>query len=158
MDRKFIKYGKAEVFRNRDLLADFLKEYQKHFGSKLNPSCSSCRGEYWNNYINLNIETMECKYRLKAKYNGVTMMDKVPILNGEMTDEKAKELLLWHPAHELLFDVLPDEVEIMETVDNVSEIVVKQIPKKNKDLKLSELREKYPDIKANSKQNFLNKI
>ncbi len=161
MNEKYKEHGKAEVFRNRNLLASFLKEYNNHFGVKLNPSCSSCRTEYWNNYISLNTETMvkvECKYRLKAKYNGITMTDLVPILNGEMTDEKAKELLLWHPAHELLFDILPDEVEIGKIVDNVAEIVVIQIPKKNEDLKLSELREKYPDIKANSIKKFLKKI
>ena len=135
MDKRFLEYGKAEVFKNRSLLNQFLKEYKQYFGKKPEPSCSKCRTEYWNNYINLINDTMatkKCKYRLKAKYNGVSMADKVQIFNSEMTDEKAKELLLWHPAHELLFDILPDEIEVIETVDNIAEIVVKKIPKKKK--------------------------
>lgn len=137
MHEKYKQFGKSEVFRNRTLLTEFLIEYKLFFkpNESLNPSCSSCRTKIWNNYlININKKPMEkkdikCKYRLKKKYNGI-IFESNPVRNGEMTDEKAKELLLWHPAHELLFDVLPEEVEVIEVVDNVSEIVVKKIPKK----------------------------
>lgn len=154
MNEKYRRFGKAEVFRNKSLLNQFLKEYSGYFGKgKLNPNCTSCRSEIWNKYIaNLNKKTMEknkCKYRLKAKYNGITMEDKVPIFNGEMTDEKAKELLLWHPAHELLFDILPEEVKVLEIVDNISETIVKKIPKKKlkKPIKRKPIKRVTPKIK-----------
>ncbi len=154
MDKRFREYGKAEVFKNRSLFNQFLKEYNKHFGGKPEPSCSKCRTEYWNNYINLISNTMgakKCKWELKLKYNGITMSDKVPILNSEMTDEKALELYYWHPAHELLFEVMPKRIP--KEPKKEEEIIIP-----NEELTIYELRKKYPKIRANSKSKFLEKI
>ena len=154
MNKRFREYGKAEVFKNKSLLNQFLKEYKQYFGEKPEPSCSKCRTEYWNNYINLISNTMgakKCKWELKLKYNGITMSDKVPILNSEMTDEKALELYYWHPAHELLFEVMPKRIPAEPEVD-----VIPITP--DKELTIYELRKKYPKIKANSKTEFLKKL
>ena len=139
MDEKYLKFGRNKVFRNRDLLAEFLKEYRLFFNpiEAINPTCASCRSKIWTNYIqNINKKPMKkqkinCKYRLKAKYNGI-IYNSEPVRNGEMTDELAIEVLKWHPAHELLFDILPEEVEVIKIVDNVAEVVVKKTPPKKK--------------------------
>lgn len=111
----YLKHGKATVFRDTSkggLLSQFLNDYRKQFGTgKLNPSCSSCRDTYWNNYENLfkMKETVQCDYVLKTKYNGIQLgVNGQPVRNGEMTNKIAKELLDKHPRGALLFDVIPE--------------------------------------------------
>lgn len=114
MSDEFLKYGKTTTFRDTSkggLFGQFLKSYSIEFGNKtLNPSCSSCRTEYWNNYLNLFKMKTEnkSKYTLKAKYNGIQLgVNGQPIRNGEMTDKQAFELLKKHPRGAELFDVIP---------------------------------------------------
>tara|TARA_R110000787_G_scaffold196468_2_gene307847 strand:- start:985 stop:1374 length:390 start_codon:yes stop_codon:yes gene_type:complete len=118
MSDEFLKYGKATTFRDLSkggLFAKFLKSYGNEFGTKkLNPSCSSCRTEYWNNYLNLFKMKTEnkSKYTLKSKYNGIQLgVNGQPIRNGEMTDKQAFELLKKHPRGAELFDVIPVKAE-----------------------------------------------
>lgn len=115
MNEKYLKYDMATVFRDTTkggLLLNFLRDYKKHFNTgKLNPSCSSCRLEYWRNYINLfkNKEMEKSKYILKLKYNGINLgATGQPIRNGEMTDKQAEELIKNHPKGKDLFDFIPE--------------------------------------------------
>tara|TARA_R110000851_G_scaffold73647_2_gene162431 strand:- start:200 stop:625 length:426 start_codon:yes stop_codon:yes gene_type:complete len=126
MVEKYRELGKAVVFRDisrNGLLTNFLKDYKLEFGGgKLNPSCSSCRNEYWTNYLNLfeMKEIIECDYVLHQKYSGGVKIgfNGRPIRNGEMTNEVAAELLRTHPRGELLFSKLPEskEIEVKEEV------------------------------------------
>ena len=115
MNSKYKEKGYQAVFRDSSkngLLFEFLTEYKATFGGgKLNPNCSSCRAEYWDNYLNLFTMATEKKssYLLKAKYNGINLTPQGrPLRNGEMTDEQAKELLEKHPAGASLFDFIPE--------------------------------------------------
>ena len=130
---KYKELGKAVVFRDKSrngLLSNFLKDYKLEFGGgKLNPACSSCRNEYWNNYLNLfeMKQTVHCDYELHQKYSGGVKIgfNGRPIRNGEMTNEVAEELLKTHPRGKLLFSKMPEPKEIKEveiTNDVVEEV------------------------------------
>tara|TARA_R110000803_G_scaffold149081_7_gene214552 strand:- start:2364 stop:2795 length:432 start_codon:yes stop_codon:yes gene_type:complete len=121
MSDEFLKYGKETIFRDLSrggLFAKFLKSYSEEFGNKkLNPACSSCRTEYWNNYLNLFKMKTEnkSKYTLKAKYNGIQLgINGQPIRNGEMTDKQAFELLKKHPRGADLFEEAPVKVKAVK--------------------------------------------
>ena len=103
-------------------------------------------------------ETIKCDYVLHAKYNGIQLgRNGQPIRNGEMTNKIAKELLEKHPRGAALFSKMP---EIKEETPEPKKVEVENVEAEVKlsDLKLSELREIYPDIKANSKSKFLKEI
>lgn len=113
----------AVIFRDKKrdgLLFQFLTQYKSEFGGVLNPSCSSCRLDYWTKYQNLfNMKAeVVSLYRLKAKYNGMQLgANGQPIRNGEMTDAIAEELLSKHPAGALLFDVMPEpKAEVVKEI------------------------------------------
>lgn len=143
--RDWTLYEKRVIFRDTKkggLLSQFLKEYVQKFGGSPKPGCGKCLDKYYNNYLNSLKMSKEqnCDYRLKLKYNGIQMgANGQPIRNCEMTNKIAEELRQWHPLGDGLFDILPG-------------------PKEDKDLKLAELRDKYPDITANSKAKFLEKL
>ena len=111
MNIKYIKLGYTHVFRNKAVLSSFLIEYKKYFHTgNLNPSCSSCRSDYWSKYTKLfeMKKTVKCDYELHSKYNGINLgVNGRPIRNGEMTNEIAKELLDKHPRGSLLFSKIP---------------------------------------------------
>ena len=114
MSEEFLNHSYKTVFSDTSkggLLFRFLTEYRNHFKTgKLNPACSTCRVEYWTNYINLfKIKKMEkSKYILKSKYNGINLgATGQPLRNGEFTDEQAKELLEKHPRGKELFEFIP---------------------------------------------------
>lgn len=116
MNDEFLKKGFKAVFSDTSkdgLLFNFLIAYKKKFKTNsLNPSCSSCRMEYWTNYINLfkNIKMEKSKYILKKKYNGINLgATGQPLRNGEFTDVQAKELLKKHPKGADLFQFIPEE-------------------------------------------------
>lgn len=141
MTDKYIKYGKAAIFRDKSrdgLLIQFLKEYKVKFGGGvLNVDCSRCRAEYWNNYINSfkMKEPVKCDYELHKKYNGIQLgTNGQPIRNGEMTNEIAKELLDKHPHGAKLFSVIPvvEEIEVKEEVVVEKPKKRKRTPKKDK--------------------------
>lgn len=142
------KYNQGAIFRDKSrggLLEKFLKDYKEHFGGSINPSCPKCLEKYYTNYINKYIMSkseVKCDYVLKQKYNGIQLgFGGRPVRNGEMTNEVAKDLIENHPHGEMLFDVFPRTKE-----------------KTNDEMKLSELREKYPSITANTRGKFLKKI
>jgi len=151
------EYGKSRTFGDKSkggLFSSFLKEYRDHFGVSVTPGCNKCLTKYWSDYENLFImkEEVKCAFRLKAKYNGIQIgANGQPIRNGEMTDEIALELMNWHPLHEDLFDIVPDIEEIAD-VDEQDNI------KPSEELTLKELRDRYPEIKSNSKEGFLKKL
>lgn len=137
---KYKKLGKAAVFRDTSrngLLTNFLKDYKLEFGGgKLNPSCSSCRNDYWNNYLNLFKMKQEvvCDYELHQKYSGGIQLgvNGRPIRNGEMTNEIAEELLKTHPRGALLFSKMPEVKEIEVVAEEVEEPVKKVRKRKAK--------------------------
>lgn len=138
MTEEFLKHGKESTFRDRSrggLFTKFLIQYNKEFGvSKLNPSCPSCRRDYWNKYLKLfeMKKKVQCSYTLHEKYNGISLnFGGRPIRNGEMTNEQAKELLNKHPHGAKLFSVIPELIEIKEVVNKeVKEVVKKKKTKK----------------------------
>ena len=147
-----MEYGRSKTFSDKSkggLFSLFLKEYRNHFKISVTPGCGKCLSKYWRDYTNLFTEMkteVECKFRLKAKYNGIQIgANGQPIRNGEMTDETALKLLDWHPLHEELFDTCPTEQELNDMGSD-------------ENLSLADLRDRYPDIKSNSKDGFLRKL
>ena len=148
----YLTHGKRKTYGDKSkggLFSCFLKEYREEFKRSVTPGCSKCLSQYWRDYTNLFIkmkEAVECKFRLKAKYNGIQIgANGQPIRNGEMTDATALKLLEWHPLHEDLFDICPTEQELNEMGSD-------------ENLSLADLRLRYPDIKSNSKDGFLKKL
>lgn len=143
--RDWLKYDKGAIFRDKSkngLLFQFLQEYKEEFGGSVNAGCHKCLERYYNNYVNSTIMStaVKCDWTLHLKYNGMQIgANGQPIRNGEMTNKIAKELHDWHPNGDSLFSKMPAE-------------------KTDDDLTLAELRAKYPDITANSKAKFLEKI
>jgi len=147
-----MEYGKSKTFGDKSkggLFSLFLKEYKEHFKRSVTPGCGKCLTRYWNDYTNLftmSKPEVKCDFRLKAKYNGIQIgANGQPIRNGEMTNETAVQLLEWHPMHEDLFDICPNEKELLEMGSD-------------ENLSLADLRIKYPEIKSNSKDGFLKKL
>ena len=152
------EYGKSRTFGDKSkggLFSSFLKEYRDYFGVSVTPGCNKCLTKYWSDYENIfimNKQTVECAFRLKAKYNGIQQgANGQPIRNGEMTDEVALKLLEWHPLHKELFDIVPD-IEIIAEINEDDNI------KESDEMTLAELRERYPEIKARSVGDFLEKL
>lgn len=148
----YLTHGKSKTFGDKSkggLFSCFLKEYKEHFKRSVIPSCGKCLAGYWRDYTNIFTEMkkeVNCLFRLKAKYNGIQIgANGQPIRNGEMDDETAVKLLEWHPAHEELFDRLPSEEEL-EALGS------------DENLSLTRLRDRYPNIKSNSKDGFLKKL
>jgi len=152
------EHGRSRTFGDKSkggLFSSFLKEYKNHFGVSVTPGCGTCLSKYWNNYTNLftmNKIKVDCDFKLKKKYNGIQIgANGQPIRNGEMTNEKALELMEWHPLHEGLFDEVPD-------VELIADIDIKDDIKPANELSLTELRIRYPEITARSVESFLNKL
>lgn len=148
----YLTHGKSKTYGDKSkggLFACFLKEYREHFKRSVTPGCGKCLGQYWRDYTQIFTQmkqAVECKFRLKAKYNGIQIgTNGQPIRNGEMTDETAVNLLEWHPLHEDLFDICPNEEELKSLGSDENKT-------------LTELRGRYPDIKSNSKDGFLKKL
>lgn len=150
------EYTREVVFNQKKedgslLLTDFIRDYKNVFKPvEVNIGCLSCLNQYYDKLINyitkMGTKTPEkCLFKLKEKYNGVRLGFNTNLLihNGNITDELAIRLLKEHPRGELLFTIIPDSYE-PNAIDE--------------HLKLSELREKYPNIKAISKANFLTKV
>ncbi len=92
----------------------------------------------------------KCLFKLRHKYNGIQLGHSGrPIRNDEITNEIGLELLEKHPRGALLFEKMPSEEEIEQ---------LKDADDSNSKLTFSELKEKYPNIKARSKEKFLLKI
>lgn len=140
MTDKYLELGKAAVFRDTSrngLLTNFLRDYKQQFGGgKLNPSCSSCRADYWNNYLNLfkMKKEVKCDYVLHKKYSGGVKLkfNGSPIRNGDMTNEQAEELLKTHPRGALLFSKMPKVKEIKVEKAEVIEPIKKTRKRKPK--------------------------
>lgn len=142
--RDWGKVNRGSIVNDRALLLEFSNDYAKHFG-RLNIGCKKCIAEAFRKLINLKTNNMktECNYLLKKKYEGVFFEGK-PIRNGDLTDKLSERLLKKHPAGASLFEIIPEAKDISNTPDT--------------DLKLSELREKYPSVTAGSKAKFLAKV
>jgi hypothetical protein len=116
MNEEFLKYGKQTVFGDLSkdgLLFRFLSEYNRKFGEKKhNLSCSTCREDIWNNYLNLfKMKKSNSEYVLKAKYNGIQDgFSGQPLRNGEITEAQALNLIKTHPKGKDLFEFIPEKV------------------------------------------------
>lgn len=117
MDAKYKDIGLKAVFSDKTkdgLFVQFLREYEREFGEKINPSCPKCRARYWDNYLKSFEMAIEKKaksgYVLKGKYNGIQLgHGGKPMRNGEFTDAEAKKLIKIHALGEGLFSVIPEE-------------------------------------------------
>ena len=167
--RNWSNYNKEAIFKDKTrggLLSQFLKEYQEQFNVITTPGCRKCLDRYFNNYLKLTAmapETNKCDYELHKKYNGIQLgTNGQPIRNGEMTNEIAKELLEKHPHGAKLFSIIPaakpDKEPVKDETEN--EIVEKEAVElsNDEDLTLKELRGKYPETKAASKADFLERL
>jgi hypothetical protein len=116
MNEEFLKYGKQTVFGDLSkggLLFRFLSEYNRKFGEKKhNLSCSTCREDIWNNYLNLfKMKKSNSEYVLKAKYNGIQDgFSGQPLRNGEITEAQALNLIKTHPKGKDLFEFIPEKI------------------------------------------------
>jgi hypothetical protein len=172
-------YDKQTIWADKKrggLLVSFLTDYREMFNQQVNASCKKCFENYYNNYLNstgqMEIKKNECDYELLAKYNGMQIgHGGRPIRNGEMTNKIAKELLEWHPLGEGLFKVTPLKTrhaeELAASQAAFAEKFNRELAEKHaethgiksdEELTLTELREKHPDFKSNSKAGFLAKL
>ena len=93
----------------------FLKDY-KAIVQPTEPivaSCPKCIRKYFQELINhKTMEKTESKYKLKAKYEGITLFGTgLIITNKNLTDELGARLMKKHPAGIKLFEVYPTEEE-----------------------------------------------
>lgn len=77
-----------------------------------------------------------------------------------ITDEVAIEILKKNPNRKVLFSKMPKGAAKTpsETEENALSKVSSETKKEDTELSLTELREKYPDIKARSKDDFLTEL
>lgn len=161
------------------MLEEFLKDYANKFSvelSSLQPSCNNCLTKYYNDYIStLKDMNTNCNYKLLPKFHGIPLEfgSSVFLTNANLTNEYAEKLISryldvyeqkeedFNP--EMLFSEFPTDWEEahfeadLEDLD-LNEEEVNETEVADEDLKLSELREKYPDIKAGSQKAFLEKL
>lgn len=155
MDKAWLKYDKQTIFadkRRGGLFVTFLKEYRDQFKVSVNANCPGCFETYYKNYLN-SIKPKEkmstttkskCDYELHKKYENITMKyGGARIRNRDLTNKLGKEILENHPHGAKLFVRMPEKVEAKI---------------EDADLSFTQLKTRYPDIKTNSKKNFLIKI
>lgn len=147
---------KVAIFTGKDkngnrYLTSFLKDYKRIFHPlDINAGCERCLNDYYNKILNyLTMAPKENKntdFILKIKYNGIPLKfgSRILVTNANLTDEIGSFLLANHPRGEKLFDKIGK--------------IVEDEPKKDEDLKLKDLRIKYPEISAGSKAKFLIKL
>lgn len=149
MNEEYLKYGKQTVFGDLSkdgLLFRFLSEYNAIFGEKKhNLSCTSCKNEIWNNYLNLfKMKTPKSEYVLKAKYNGIQdSFSGQPLRNGEITEAQALKLIKTHPKGKDLFEFIPEKVSEEQTEKKVAK-------KGGKKAKLESIEVVAEEIKENA--------
>jgi len=87
----------------------FLIDYTSLFSEVVNPSCSKCLNNCLQKYKSKKFEMEStCKYRLKEKYNGLSLKfgSQILVNNRNITDEYANELLKRFEA-KVIFDKFP---------------------------------------------------
>lgn len=174
--------NKNDIINNIDLLA---KVYFEKTGKKLNKGCSSCINEMVlilkNQY-----KMTQFKFKRHAASYKNKKGDRTTISNSTMTDKKAVEFLKTNPERIKLFSVFPSnwkklvkdgvssETEAEKEVRLAAEAEAKAVAEanENKDnestetlpredlmkIPLTELRKKFPKIKATSIKDFVDKI
>ena len=130
----------------------FLQDYTKLFNKKVNPSCSKCINNYLQEYKEkFMIMENKSNYILHKKREGLPLEfgSKIRVNNANITNEYAQKLIKkYMPIHgentlNYLFQKYP---------------TVNEKVKESTELSLSELRKKYPEISARSREDFLQKI
>ena len=142
-----------EIYKDISKRGLLLQYYSNVFEAK--DLCASCPGKLREYYQKLKSKFNQNRFimsNFKLKKDvGVKQMSfgsSEFISNDNITDEKAIEFLKINPNRSILFEVIPE---------NWKELIEGE-EKTDADLSLSELREKYPDIKANSQAKFLEKL
>lgn len=143
--RDWHKYTAAVVKSGSDesgsrFLSEFARDYKAKTGKDL---CPTCKFESnYPKYLNeMSEEKINSGYVLKKMYEGIPLdafKSNIRVSNRNLTDEYAEFLLANHGRGEDLFEKMPERKK-----------------GQNKDLSLSELRAKYPEIKNRSKEGFL---
>ncbi len=143
------------------LLEGFLKDYSKLAGVKLSnlqPSCPKCLNTYFNEYTLKNkIMNSNCDYKLHKKYNGIPLDfgSQVLVTNANITNEYAETLI---SRYLNIYKNKNEEFDVSLFFEKFPNNWNDKFFVKDEDLKLSELREKYPETKAISKTEFLEKL
>ena len=148
----------------------FLQDYTKSFQKKVNPSCNNCIANYLKEYKE-KFQIMENKtdYRLHKKREGLQLQfgSKIHVTNANLTNQYAEILIKRYAIHkgdeaiEFLFDIYPKGLQVKDILkkENTGSSDNKNVSeKKDSELSLKELREKYPHIKATSVKVFLEKL
>jgi len=142
----------------------FLQDYTKAFNKKVNAGCGKCIAEYLKEYKKkYRIMENKSNFRLHKKREGVQLEfgSGIHVTNSNITDEYAMKLLeRYYKVHgesavEMLFDIYPDNIEFNGAA-NQKETETEESD--DETLSLPKLREKYPNISARSKKEFLEKL
>ena len=155
---------KVAIFEGRDsqgnlFLTQFIRDYKNTFNiTQVNVGCLKCLNDYYNKFIN-HLSKMEnkknkSKFQLKKKYQGIQLKfgSSIFVKDSNMTDEYGYELLNKHPHGAKLFDKYPKTQKATEAQEKAPEVPG------DESLTLTELRAKYPGVKATSKKVFLAKL
>ncbi len=159
------------------MLQSFLKDYAKLTStllSSLQPGCPSCLSKYYREYtLKTQIMSNECNYVLQKRYNGLPLAfgSKVLLNNTNLTDEYAEQLISryldiyesreddFEPS--LLFTKYPanwEDAQFEKEEVHVTSAGSQEQEPEDAELTLSQLRKKYPGIKAGSAKSFLEKL
>jgi len=125
-------FNDAELTHLNLVFIELQKSYGKRYVRPLDRSCSSCVLRFMSSVRNYII---------------------IEELHSEVTNEfNARPDDILNPKHVRLLDVLPEYNDNTVTISS-GEVEIEQ--DENEKLTLPELRAKYPDVKARSKEKFL---
>ena len=131
----------ADELRHLNLVnIELQKSYGKKYVKALDQSCGYCV-----------ITAMRCIHNYIVNEEPKT--EKVVISSGEIEVEQATIIPVTHM--EIDGDIVPlPDGDFMDIIESASQTITEE----DENLSLPELRTKYPEIKARSKQDFLNKL
>jgi hypothetical protein len=109
---KWSKLSANTIFEGKNsdgvrYLNEFLKDYQDTIKptEPIYGSCLKCVQKYYYELLNYTKMATSTKYKLKPKYEGITLFGTgLVITNATLTDELAEQLLAEHPAGATLFE------------------------------------------------------